>query len=67
MSNDYTLEVTITPTGQIESLVTGVQGPICEQLSAWLDELGEVTLDEKTPDYDRRGRTATANRLRIGG
>jgi len=67
MSNEYTLEVVVTTDGKIEAEVQGVSGPICQQLSAWLDELGTVERDEKTPDYDRRGRVQNQTRLKVGG
>jgi hypothetical protein len=44
--------ITIDPkTGEIKSTVKGVTGKACSQVSKWVDELGEVTRDEHTPDW----------------
>lgn len=49
----HTIEVTIDEKGNVTGTVKGVAGRACEGLSAWLDKLGEVTVDEHTADYDK--------------
>lgn len=53
MSTPHTLEIVIDANGQISSTVHGIAGPDCSKISQWLDELGKVTLDEKTRDYSK--------------
>lgn len=49
--NAHTIEIEITPEGQIKSTVKGVSGPDCGRLTKWLEELGSVTKDEHTLDF----------------
>jgi len=59
----HIIDVVITDDGQIESTVKGVAGPKCGQLSAWLDKLGNVEVDEKTKDYYKKAK----QKIRAGG
>lgn len=47
----HVIEIQILPDGQITGQIQGVAGPSCTSLTAWLDELGNVIEDRKTPDY----------------
>lgn len=47
----HTIDVTITEDGEIKATVQGVTGPACEDISKFLDRLGEVVEDTKTPDF----------------
>lgn len=60
----YTVEVIITEDGEIQGEVQGVQGAICEKLSEFLDEAGEVVEDRKKPEYHRRETVGA--RIRAG-
>jgi predicted nucleotidyltransferase len=60
----FTIEVIITEDGEVQGEVQGVQGPICEKLSEFLDEAGEVVEDRKKPEYHRR--QAVGARVRTG-
>jgi len=60
----YTIEIVITEDGEIQSEVQGVQGTICEKLSEFLDEAGEVVEDRKKPEYHRR--QTVSSRVRAG-
>lgn len=46
-----TITVEIDAQGQVKATVEGVAGPVCGEISAFLDGLGEVTVDENTPDF----------------
>ena len=56
----HTIEITITPDGEIIGEVKGTQGPSCTSLTAWLDEIGEVTVDKHTPDWYKRGEQSVS-------
>jgi len=60
----HTIEVEITPEGEIKATVKGVPGPKCGELSAFLDGLGTVVEDSHTPDYYRQ--QAAGNRVTTG-
>ena len=47
----HEIEIIVGTDGKIQTKVIGVAGPSCSSLSAWLDELGEVLEDSKTPDF----------------
>ena len=49
----HTIVIDIKTDGKITGEVKGVSGPSCAPLSEWLDELGTVLEDRKTPDYSR--------------
>lgn len=50
-----TIEVSISPTGEVEVKVTGCAGPSCADLTKAIEQaLGTVTADRKTPDYYRQ-------------
>jgi hypothetical protein len=52
MSNTpHSLEITIDADGKLTCEVKGVKGKECTNITAWLDELGEVTEDRHTQDY----------------
>lgn len=58
----HTILIEITPQGDFSAEVNGVQGPQCSDISKWLDSLGNVELDEKTPDYYKKGKQTVKNR-----
>jgi len=45
------INVQIDAQGQVKAVVEGVAGPVCGEISAFLDGLGLVTRDENTPDF----------------
>ncbi len=45
------IEITILPGGKVEYTVKGVAGAACEDISAILEQLGKVELEERTQDY----------------
>ncbi len=47
----HTIEIEIGPDGEIKSTVKGIKGAHCHEISKWLDDLGKVTSDSKTPDF----------------
>jgi hypothetical protein len=51
----YEIEIVIAKgTGEFTSTVTGVCGPGCEELTRWLDDLGEITEHEPTADANKK-------------
>jgi len=51
----YEIEIVINKqTGEIQSTVTGVIGPDCVGLTAWLDQIGETIEHETTGDFDKK-------------
>jgi len=58
------IDITITEDGEIESEVFGTVGPECDQVTAFLEELGEAT-EERKPEYYRR-QQATLTRQHAG-
>ena len=52
MSNTpHTINIEITPNGEVKATVEGIIGPVCGPLSAFLDRLGEVVEDDPTPEF----------------
>ena len=51
MTQPHVVVMIIKPGGEIEATVEGIEGPSCEQATAWLDDLGEVTTHKRTPDF----------------
>ena len=51
MNPKHSIEVEISPTGEITATVKGVTGTACTQISAWLDKMGEVVEDKHTIDF----------------
>lgn len=46
-----TINVEIDEQGNVKATVEGVAGPACAEVSAFLDRLGPVEVDENTPDF----------------
>jgi len=47
----HTIEIVITPDGEVKATVQGIKGPSCGEASAFLDRLGEVVEDRDTAEY----------------
>ena len=45
------INIKILPNGKIQATVAGVEGPACSNISAFLDQLGKVEVDQNTDDY----------------
>ena len=45
------INIKILPDGKIQATVAGVEGPACSDLSAFLDSIGKVEIDQNTDDY----------------
>ena len=55
------IEITILPNGAIEYTIKGVKGAACENISALLEQLGQLEHEERTGDYyDRDEHTHIA-------
>ncbi len=54
VSQPHVIEISIDPNGKITGEVTGVEGPSCETLTAWLDSLGDVIEHKHTKDFDKK-------------
>ncbi len=59
-----TIEVTVSPQGDILIDAVGFKGADCEKATHFLEEaLGVVGPKQKKPEYHQRGRTAQSQRL----
>jgi hypothetical protein len=59
-----TIEITVTPAGEIRIEAKAFQGADCEQATRFMEEaLGVVTQRTKKPEYYQRSRQATQQRL----
>lgn len=56
MNDRFEIHVTIKPDGKVVSEVKGIEGPQCQELSKFLDSLGQVEVDRQTPDYRKQPR-----------
>lgn len=45
------IEITILPDGRVEYTIKGVKGSACESISALLEQLGKVELEQRTGEY----------------
>lgn len=54
MKKPHVIEIEIDEDGKITSEVKGIAGADCSTLTQWLDELGLVEVDSKTPDYYKK-------------
>jgi hypothetical protein len=45
------IEVAILPDGRIEYTIKGVKGSACDNISALLEQLGQVEHEERTGEY----------------
>ena len=60
-----TLEILISPTGEIQIDAIGFKGPDCEQATRFLEEaLGAVQVRQRKPEYQQR--TVTQRRQQVG-
>jgi hypothetical protein len=61
-----TIEVTVTPAGEIKIEGVGFKGPDCEQASKYLEEaLGAVSRKVKKPEYHQR--SIVKHKQKVGG
>jgi hypothetical protein len=61
-----TIEVMVSPKGEISINAIGFKGPDCEQATAFLEEaLGLVGQKTKKPEYHQQARKV--NHQRLGG
>lgn len=47
------IKIKINPDGTIETIVQGVPGPSCKDVTAWLTTIGTVADEKPTDDYYR--------------
>lgn len=61
-----TIEVTVSPTGDIKIEAVGFKGADCDQATRFLEEaLGTIQRKQKKPEYHQRQQTN--QNQRIGG
>jgi hypothetical protein len=51
----HKIVIEVDENGNLKSEVKGIEGASCTEIHKWLDELGEVEVDEKTADYWKAG------------
>jgi len=55
MALEPTIEVAISPAGEVAVTVAGCAGPSCAEVTKAIEQaLGRVTADRKTPEYYRQ-------------
>jgi Protein of unknown function (DUF2997) len=59
----YTIELEFDVEGNMKSVVKGVKGKACGELSKWLDELGKVTHDSDTPEARETERVQVTEKV----
>jgi hypothetical protein len=52
------IEILVHPDGSVEYTIQGVKGSACEGISALLEQLGQVTREERTGEYYEYGEDA---------
>ncbi|MEZ4656033.1 MAG: DUF2997 domain-containing protein [Caldilineaceae bacterium] len=52
------IEITILPDGAIEYTIKGVKGAACENISALLEQLGQLQHEERTGEFYERDEEA---------
>lgn len=62
----YEIEIEITSDGEVKAVVKGVKGHQCGPLSAFLNDLGDVTYDSDTPEALQQETQAIGTRQAIG-
>lgn len=50
MAKKHEIDIIIEPGGTIKSTISGIQGPSCEQIGQWIQNLGKVTEHKMTND-----------------
>lgn len=60
----HTIIITFYPgqPGRMTAKVDGISGPVCANVSKWLNGLGEVRQDLKTSDFYQDGQEIQARR-----
>ena len=62
----HEIEIVALPGGELQSTVTGVEGPSCEGLSAWIEELGEVIEHKSTADAKKTPKVKVGGKVGRG-
>ncbi len=66
MRQPHTIEIEITPQGEVKATVQSVKGAACVDISKFLDELGDVVEDRATAEmYEQPA--ATSPYATVGG
>jgi hypothetical protein len=64
MKANRSIEVTVSPRGDITIDAVGFKGADCEKATRFLEEaLGVVATKQKKPEYHQRGTTAHVQKL----
>ena len=59
-----TIEVTVSPIGEIQINAVGFKGADCEQATQFLEEaLGTIQQKQRKPEYHQRAQTKNQQRL----
>jgi hypothetical protein len=62
----HTIDIEISPQGEVRSTVQGIKGAACGDISKFLDELGNVVEDQATAELYEQP-TATSSYTTVGG
>ena len=61
----HRITFSISPGGEMTSVVEGIDGAGCNDATAWVDDLGEMVRHEPTPDYYKK-QVEAREQIRIG-
>lgn len=58
--NSQEIEITIERDGRVAYTIKGVKGGACEDISALLEQMGQVEAEERTGEYYEREQSGDA-------
>lgn len=63
----HTIKLTLQKDGTLTAKVEGINGPGCQGVTDWLEQLGEIVERSPTAEFYSTATTATKTGLNLGG